>query len=141
MTDVSPEGPPRTRTATIAAIALFAAALLYTYRDVAAALIAQWSADENYSHGFVIAPLAAYFAWKRRAALCAAPARPSFLGLVLVALSLCAFAAGVAAAELFIARVSFIGVLAGAILFLYGARRLRVLAFPLAFLLLMIPPP
>jgi exosortase len=141
MTDGSAGPLPPERNARVAAILLFLIALFYTYRDVAAALIAQWGDDENYSHGFLIVPLAAYFVWKRRAALGATPARPSSWGLALVAFSLCVFAAGVAAAELFLARASFVGVLAGAVLFLYGARHLRLVAFPLAFLLLMIPPP
>ena len=49
--------------------------------------------------------------------------------------------AGLLGAELFLSRVSMIGVLAGAILFLFGWPHLRVLLFPLAFLLLMIPLP
>jgi exosortase len=141
MTDSSVAPVSPFRNARLGAILLLVVALAYTYRGVAAALIQQWSTDENYSHGFLIAPLAAYFVWKRREALCAAPARPSSWGLALVVVSLCAFAAGVAAAELFVARASFVGVLAGAVLFLYGARHLRLVAFPLAFLLLMIPPP
>ena len=141
MNDASAEPLPFSPNARVGAILLFALALLYTYRDVAAALVEQWRTDENYSHGFLIAPLAAYFVWKRRAALVSAPTRPSSWGLVLVMCSLGAFAAGVAAAELFVARASFIGVLTGAVLFLYGARHLRLVAFPLAFLLLMIPPP
>jgi exosortase len=48
---------------------------------------------------------------------------------------------GTLGAELFLSRVSFIGVLAGLVLFLAGRAQLRALAFPLAFLLLMIPLP
>jgi exosortase len=140
-----PASPSRSRvdprTARLGAVLLLAVAVAYTYRDVAAALIAQWSEDENYSHGFLIVPLAIYFAWTRRATLRELPVRPSQWGLVLVAFSLCAFMAGVAAAELFVARASFIGVVAGAIAFLLGMRHVRALAFPLGFLLLMIPPP
>jgi exosortase len=135
----SSTSPPRGLTA--AAFLVFVAALAYAYRHVAAGLIAQWSADENYSHGFLIVPLALYFAWTRRAALRDAPRRPSAWGLVLVALSLCAFLAGIAAAELFVTRASFIGLLAGTIVFLCGTRHLRLLAFPVGFLILMIPPP
>lgn len=124
-----------------AAILLFGAALAYAYRDAATALVGQWSEDENYSHGFLIVPLALYFAWRRRAALRDLPARPSSWGLLLVALSLGAFVAGVAAAELFVTRASFIGVVAGAIVFVFGTHHLRVLAFPVGFLVLMIPPP
>jgi exosortase len=49
--------------------------------------------------------------------------------------------AGLLGAELFVSRVSILGTLAGMILFLYGWSYLRILAFPLAFLLLMIPIP
>lgn len=118
-----------------------AAAVLFTYWNVGAALVAQWAADQDYSHGFLIVPLAALFAWRRRDALQALSPRPSSLGLVVVAGSLGLLAAGVVAAELFVARTSFVGVVAGSILFLYGRAHLRVLAFPVALLLLMIPPP
>ena len=117
------------------------AAVLVAYWEVAGALVAQWIADENYSHGFLIVPLAGYFAWTRRERLRELPLAPSVWGVIFVVLSLAMLAAGVAAAELFVARTSLIGVLAGSVLFLCGWRHLRVLAFPLAFLLLMIPPP
>lgn len=130
----APRNPAAVRLALVAAV-------LYTYWNVALALVAQWAADPDYSHGFLILPLAAFFAWKRRGALAALPPKPTPWGLVAVAGSLGLLAAGVAAAELFVARASFVGVVAGSILFLYGRGHLRVLAFPLGFLLLMIPPP
>jgi exosortase len=43
--------------------------------------------------------------------------------------------------ELFVARVSLIGALVGIVLFLYGWNHLKILVFPLAFLLLMVPIP
>jgi exosortase len=124
-----------------AVLAAIVVAVSYTYSNVALALIAQWADDQNYSHGFLIPPLAALFAWKRRAALAALRPEPTSWGLVVVAGSLVLLAAGVAAAELFVARASFVGLVAGSILFLYGRAHLRVLAFPIGFLLLMIPPP
>jgi exosortase len=117
------------------------AAVLYMYFDVGRALVAHWAADPDYSHGFLILPLAMFFAWKRRASLLAQPLQPTWWGLVVVAGSIGLLAAGLAAAELFVARASFVGVVAGSILFLYGRRHLRVLAFPVGLLLLMIPPP
>jgi exosortase len=85
--------------------------------------------------------LAAYFAWERRAEFTARPIKPSAFGIVVVAASLALLVGGILGAELFISRVSFLGVLTGTILFLYGWQRLRVLMFPLAFMLLMIPIP
>ena len=115
--------------------------LLLVYWSVIRGLIDAWSTDDNYSHGFFIVPLAAYFAWERRRAFAAAPVRPSYLGPVVVAGSLALLVAGLLGAELFLSRVSLIGAIAGSILFLFGWQRLRIVLFPLAFMLLMIPLP
>ena len=125
----------------VAAFGFVLAAVFLTYWNVLVELVRAWSTDDNYSHGFFIVPLAAYFAWERRHALAAAPIRSSWTGLLLVAVSLLLLVAGLLGAELFLSRVSVIGVLAGTILFLFGWRVLRLLMFPLAFLLLMVPLP
>ena len=122
-------------------IALVASGVLLAYWSVMRGLIQAWSTDDNYSHGFFIVPLAAYFAWERRAQFERAPVRPSMAGLVVVVVSLMMLVACTLGAELFLSRSSLIGVTAGAILFLGGWQRLRVLLFPLAFLLLMVPLP
>ena len=62
-------------------------------------------------------------------------------GLVVVAGSMALLVAGLLGAELFLSRVSLIGAVAGSILFLFGWQRLRIMLFPLAFLLLMVPLP
>ena len=118
-----------------------AATLILGYYEVFGGLVRQWSTDDNYSHGFFVIPLALYFAWERRAALAAAPIRPRTIGLGLIAGSLLVYLAGVVGAELFLTRVSVIGIVAGTTLFLYGAAHLRILAFPIAFLLFMVPLP
>ncbi|HEY3886403.1 MAG TPA: exosortase A [Vicinamibacterales bacterium] len=123
------------------ALAALAASFGHLYREVLIKLVHDWATDGNYSHGFLIVPLAVYFAWQRRAALSAASARPSVLGLVVILGSLVVLAAGIFGAELFLSRLSMIGILAGIVLFAYGWRALRTLSFPLAFLLLMIPIP
>jgi exosortase len=124
--------------AAIAAVALSIAAL---YAEAVTSLARQWASDDDFSHGFFVIPLAAYFVWERRASFTKAPAKPSVLGLVLTAGSLLVFIAGRFGAELYLTRVSLIGVLAGTVLFLGGWKRLGVVLFPIAFLLLMIPLP
>jgi exosortase len=117
------------------------AALVLMYAGVWTSLIGQWSADDNYSHGFFVVPLALYFAWERRAAFAKIPVRPGPTGLLVIAGSLLVWAAGMLGSELFLTRVSMIGVIAGAIWFVWGYRRARIMAFPVLFLLLMIPLP
>lgn len=125
----------------ITATALVSGALVLLYWPVIAGLVDAWSTDDNYSHGFFIVPLAAWFAWERRRAFAALPIRPAMTGAVVVLGSLFLLVAGLLGAELFLSRVSIIGALAGSLLFLFGWPRLRVMLFPLAFLLLMVPLP
>jgi exosortase len=86
-------------------------------------------------------PFAAWFAWQQRALLARTPPAPSNAGLVVVGGSLIVLLAGLLGAELFLTRISLIGIMAGAVLFLCGWRWLRVLSFPIAFLVLAIPLP
>ena len=130
-----------TRQRNLLAGGLIAAGFVLVYWDVIAKLVMAWYTDDNYSHGFLIVPVALYLAWERRARFQAAEARPSAFGLVVVAASLLLLMAGILGSELFTTRVSIVGTLIGVMLFLFGWARLRVLAFPIAFLLLMIPIP
>jgi exosortase len=129
------------RGATAAASGAFLLSCVVLYGDVLMKLVRDWATDDNYSHGFVVAPLAGYFAWRRRSALAAAPLRPSRWGLVLVGVSVVMLFAGALGAELFVSRTSLLILVAGALLYLLGPAHLRILAFPVAFLALMIPLP
>jgi exosortase len=134
------EGAPlRNRSVLIAC--LLAVGVLWLYGGILSSLARQWASDDNYSHGFFVVPLALFFVWERRRALAAAPSRPRVAGLILIGGSLLVLLAGLLGAELFLSRVSLIGVLAGITLFVWGRDHLRILAFPLAFLLLMVPLP
>jgi exosortase len=126
---------------TLLAYVGLAGAFVYLYGAVLGKLAHDWANDGNYSHGFLIPPIAAYLAWERRARLQALRLRPTVVGFVVVVLSLMVLVAGTLGAELFLTRVSLIGVIAGVILALAGWQHLRTLAFPVAFLLLMIPIP
>jgi exosortase len=123
------------------ALMLVALGFAILYRHVIVKLVHDWGADDNYSHGYLIVPVALYFVWERRPKLAAAARRPSALGLMLVVLSVVVLGAGVLGVELFLTRISMLGVVAGIVLFLYGWEHLRILAFPIGFLLLMIPIP
>ena len=118
-----------------------AACFVILYYQVIANLVSDWWNDDNYSHGFLIIPIALYFVWERRTVLKEAEKKPSAWGLFVVAVSFAMLFAGILGSELFLPRVSMLGVLAGAILFLFGWDHLRILILPIAFLLLMIPIP
>lgn len=126
---------------TFAALALAALGLAVLYTDVVAGLVRAWQTNDDYSHGFLVLPLCAYFVWERRRRLTVLEVQPSIIGLAVVLMSLLVLAAGDLGAELFLARVSLVGVLAGSVIFVLGWRHVRTLALPLCFALLMIPLP
>jgi exosortase len=121
--------------------AVILAAMAFAYSGVAVGLVRQWSTDENYSHGFIVLPIALFFAWQRRERLQAVPLSPHPAGVLVIVMGLAMLAVGTLGAELFLTRVSAIVVLAGIVLFLAGPRHLRMLALPIGFLLLMVPLP
>jgi exosortase len=131
--------PRRPRDLTV--VCVLAGAVLWMYGGILSSLARQWASDDNYSHGFFVVPLALYFAWERRATLKSATLAPSLAGAFLVALSLAILILGLLGAELFLTRISLIGVLGGTVLYVWGRHHFRMLVFPLAFLLLMIPLP
>jgi exosortase len=118
-------------------VLVFACALLY--HDVIARLVAAWSADPNYSHGFLIAPLCGYMIWNRRREL--ASGRGSLWGLLGMLASFGVLVAGELGAELFLTRVSLVAMLASLTLLLCGRRGVWTVALPVLLLLLTIPVP
>lgn len=120
---------------------LLAASFAYLYQHVIAKLVHDWGHDDNYSHGFLIVPIALFFIWERRAKLKEATPKPSFTGLAILLGSVALLLAGVLGSELFVTRVSMLGAIAGIVLFLYGWTHLRIVLLSIAFLLLMIPIP
>jgi exosortase len=121
--------------------ALVAAAFAGVYWEVIGKLVMDWYNDDNYSHGFLIVPISIYLGWERREQFLQALHRPNMLGVVVVVGSLLVLTAGILGSELFLTRISIIGTVVGGALFMFGWARLRVLAFPIAMLLLMIPIP
>lgn len=108
------------------------------YREVIAELVSDWIRDDNNSHGFLIVPLALYFAWERRGRLAQARQDRSWAG---AAAAFCGIAVTVLDMHPFVDRIAMMVTLAGSLLFLLGWARLKALAFPLLFMLLMIPLP
>src|SRR5271155_2678698 len=122
-------------------LGVVAAATLCLYAPVLTKLARDWWHDPNYTYGFLIPLLAAYLIWEKRRLLGATPARPSNWGLLFAFIAAALLFLGSLGAELFLTRVSLVFMLASLVVFLFGWRWLKQLAFPLAVLLLMIPMP
>lgn len=125
----------------IEAAAILAAALGVAYAPVLVRLARQWATDDDTSHALLVVPLAIYFIWRGRDAWKRTPAAPTSWGIALIVVSLGLYGAGVLGAELFLSRISIVGVLAGAVAYVWGWGHLRRAAFPLALVVLSIPLP
>jgi exosortase len=104
-------------------------------------MVLHWGAVDDYSHGFLVAPLALYFAWERRYQLRRASIQPSWWGLIPLALGSLALVVGRLGVELTAMRVSFVLTLIGLQILLLGRDVFRILAFPMFFLFFMVPLP
>ncbi len=123
------------------AAAAFGTAIAVVYGPVLPKLATDWWNDPDYSHGLLCAPLAIAMIVARRRKLSAIPAAPRAAGLAGVVIALGLLLLGTLGAELFLTRISLLLLLASSVVFLFGWRHLRVLAFPFVLLLLSIPIP
>ena len=126
---------------TVLPAGVLALLLGWLYAPVAPLLVWQWWDNPNYSHGFIVPLFAAYLVWTHREKIQSLTAKPYNAGLLLILFGLASYYVGTLGAELFVTRTSFIVVLAGLVLFLGGLDYLKALAFPLGYLIFMIPLP
>jgi exosortase len=112
------------------------------YFDTLRRLVDDWRVDENYSHGFLIPFISAYAIRSNRERIFSTPVAPRVLpGGALMLLAVLMLLAGIAGAELYVARVSMVLSLAALVIYFCGVDWLRRLAFPIGLLLFAVPIP
>ena len=120
---------------------LLAAVVFGVFATVLPGLAQDWWEKADYSHGFFVPLLSGYLIWKKRDELSESVHLPSSWGMVVMLGSLGLLFLGSLGAELFMTRIAFVGAIAALIIYFGGWKRLRTIAFPVAFLLFMIPLP
>jgi exosortase len=131
---------PGDRPLWIGAVACTALYLLL-FRDVLRHFYYSWTTDENYSHGFLVPLIAAYFADQ---AARRGPVRirgGSGMGAALIAASVLIRLLTIPLPIPFLGQLAFIVGLAGIFGLLFGGAALRRYWFPLTFLVFMVPLP
>jgi exosortase len=115
--------------------------VLIMYARVLSSLARQWWNDPNYGHGFFVPVFAGYVLWRMRDQWRAVPAQPSNFGVAVMLFAIGLRVFGMLGTELFMARLSLVILISGMVLFLGGRQVLRSTAFPIGYLLFMIPLP
>lgn len=117
------------------------AGYFFLYAHAMETLVSDWSTDPNFSHGFLIVPIALYMVWFNKDVLVTIPCVPSNWGLGIIFMGMLLHLAGVTGAELFLMRFSMVVTLAGIIVFLLGWQLSKALMVPMVYLVIMIPIP
>jgi exosortase len=117
------------------------AALVGLYAHVLPGWLKDLWRDPNYSHAYIVPIISGFVIWQRRRALIALPIQGSWRGVLPLLAGVAAVIVGDISASQFLMRISLIIVLAGLVLFHFGSAVLRRLAFPLSFLVFLVPMP
>jgi exosortase len=138
--EVSPTAE-RAKTDSWFAAASLSILVLIMYMSVLSSLARQWWNDPNYGHGFFVPVFAAYALWSTRDRWRTLPFSPNNFGFAIMLFAIGLRVLGTLGAELFIARLSLVVLICGIVVFLAGSHLFRAIAFPIGYLLFMIPLP
>jgi len=115
--------------------------LTVIYAPILSAMVEHWRIVPDYSHGFLIVPLAFIFAYEKKYLLQAATIKGSWWGVGLLAVGLSLLALGQLGSLLAPLRAGYVFSMMGLVLLLLGKDAFFLLLFPMAFLLMMVPLP
>ncbi|MEN6355769.1 MAG: exosortase/archaeosortase family protein [Armatimonadota bacterium] len=101
----------------------------------------KWIEDAQYSLGFLVPLVSGYFVWKKWPDTAGLTKSPSIWGLVLILIGLLLHLSGTLLDLSGPSGVSIIIVLIGGCLYFHGKGLLKLMAFPLAYMVFMIPVP
>jgi len=122
-------------------IGAIVALVVALYYEVLPDLAVEWWTVDASSYGMLVPPITLYIVYLRKHVTLSIPAQSDLRGLWLVLLGCLIFLGGKLAAEFFLARVSFVILLAGLTWTFWGIRRTRTLAFSFILLATMVPLP
>ncbi len=104
-------------------------------------LVSSWASSEDYSHGFLIVPLALYLVWQKRSEYRRLEAVANWYAFPLIVFSLLLYLLAHYAEIRTLASLSMILFIGASIFFLAGWRFFKTSIFPLTLLLFMVPVP
>jgi len=120
---------------------LLAGLLLLAFAPALAALAQVWGSVDYLSHGFLVPVVALWAFYRERPRRARLEVSPDRRGLVLLGLAVVAYLIGIGAGGVTLQGVALVAAVAGLVLYSRGGRWLRALAFPVGFLIFMVPPP
>lgn len=116
--------------------------VFFLYAPTILNLIYSWRKNSDiYSHCFLIPVISLYLIWRRRSELQKMELSPNYWGSLFILFGGATLILGKVGNAFFLMHLSLIPVIVGLTLLLFGWRWLRALAFPIAYLIFMVPLP
>jgi exosortase len=112
-----------------------------TFIPVYPRLIEAWLNNAEDSHGFLVPLISAYFIWQKRGRIIDATISTSNWGVSILAISMGGYVLSFAGGIEVVSRCMIVTSLAGIVLLCAGKEVFRLVAFPVLFLLFMVPIP
>lgn len=122
-------------------VALPAVLLGIIYSNGIAYMVHKWYADENYGHGFFVPLISLYLIWQQRHRLREKRLQGSWWGVPVLLIGVGLYFIGELATIYVVVHLSLWVVLIGLTLAAIGGEGMRIITFPLFYLLAMIPLP
>ena len=127
----------------VASAVLIGTLLLALFYPTLKWLFGEWLGNDYYSHGPLVPLISAFLAWRLWVKWPAEQRRikPATIGLLPLSIGLIAYLYALLQRAYFVASLAMIVIIAGLVWYLLGTAALRRFAFPIGFLLFMVPLP
>ena len=136
----SASAPVQSNVWLIGPLTLLGVTLAFCYGTTLQMMVTQWLYNNMYHYAFLIPLVSLYMIWERREKFRGLDPKPHYVGgISLLLLGQFMLVAGTKGGLLALAELSFIVNLFGAVLLVLGTRFFKLLFFPIAYLLFMIP--
>lgn len=122
---------------TVLGIAL--AWLLFWYRDTLMSIVDIWGRSDTYAHGYLVAPISLWMVWRHREYIKSIPIAPSLLGVVAGVVAGIGWLLGELSSVASISQFALVGMIIALIWAVMGTAVLRAYAFPIGFLVFLVP--
>jgi exosortase len=118
-----------------------AAAVVFLHAHTLLSLATRWYSEADNTYGFFVPLVSLFLVWRMRARLLEMEMRPARWGAIIVLLAILGQFLGVATDVGYLQGISLIGLIAGLVILLGGWKLFRIMAFPILYLILMVPLP
>ncbi len=123
----------------LAGLAVAIIALFGLFWEPARHTVRIWANSPTFNHGFLILPIVGWLVWRERGVLMSRAPEPYLPGLAAVALAGLAWLLGAAADVMMVQQFALVGFIQGVTLTVLGTRAVRILAFPMFYLMFAVP--